>query len=145
MSGRPRLLTPERERRILEAIAQGATRGQAAQAAGVHRATFMRWMAAGEAQESGPERDFCDAVREADGAVAVAMCRVVTNAAETGTWQAAAWWLERRHPTEYGRHVAVRTETGLTTAQGAEAPDARRMLMQRLERLLPPEAAAANP
>jgi hypothetical protein len=27
----------------------------------------------------------------------------IARAAQDGTWQAAAWWLERRRPLDYGR------------------------------------------
>lgn len=140
--GRPRLFTPERAAAILQAISEGATRDQAAQAAGVHKATFLRWMADGDAEVTGLLRDFCDRVREADAQVTVRMCRVITSAAEGGTWSAAAWWLERRRPMDFGRHLVVRAESN--SAQIESAPPGispRHALQERLERLLGPDVS----
>ena len=134
--GRPRLLTPERAERILDAIGKGATRVEAARAAGVHKATVLRWMQEGEAAESGLLRDFHDRVREADAAVSLAMCQVVTTAAHNGSWQAAAWWLERRRPDDYGRHLAVRREALSAGVEGS-GTDWKQVLAERIDRLLP--------
>jgi hypothetical protein len=49
------------------------------------------------------DRTFSDAVEKAEGEAESRFLTQVARAATTGTWQAAAWWLERRHPDEYGR------------------------------------------
>jgi hypothetical protein len=36
----------------------------------------------------------------------------IDNAAQQGTWQAAAWKLERKHHSRWGRKVAVTDEQG---------------------------------
>jgi hypothetical protein len=106
MSGRPTKLDDITAKRIIDAIAAGATRAAAAGAAGVHRATLQTWLAKGR---DGDEeyRDFHDRTERAEAEAEVAMVGVVRAAALSGTWQAAAWWLERRRPKLY----ALRRET----------------------------------
>ena len=41
---------------------------------------------------------------EAQGKVEARMVARVHKAADDGTWQAAAWFLERRYPDRYGKH-----------------------------------------
>lgn len=48
--------------------------------------------------------DFADAVQRARATVAVQSLAVIRQAAAKGTWQAAAWYLERTMPQKYGRY-----------------------------------------
>jgi hypothetical protein len=59
---------------------------------------------------------FSDAIKKAESEAEVRMVAHVLKAATDGTWQAAAWWLERRRPTDYGRRDRVE----LTIRQQAE-------------------------
>jgi hypothetical protein len=47
---------------------------------------------------------------------------LIDKAAGEGTWQAAAWKLERRYPESYGRTVV--TNQGLTPEKAKELSDA---------------------
>ena len=66
-AGRPTKYTPERVKRILDAIRIGAHYVDAARAAGIHVDTFIEW------RKTYPE--FSEAVEEADGACMVA-CKI---------------------------------------------------------------------
>ena len=88
--GRPISLDDLKAKRIVDAVAAGATRKAAAAAAGIDQATLCRWMARGLKGEE-PFRKFRDSVKQAEGAAENNMIAVVVAAAENGTWQAAAW------------------------------------------------------
>lgn len=95
-------LTPEVQKRITDAIGQGATYQLACHYAGISEDTFARWR----------ERyaDFADAVKAAEGMAAVKWLALIDQAArgtddKAGQWQAAAWKLERRYPHDYGRQI----------------------------------------
>jgi Homeodomain-like domain len=91
--GAPDGLTPEAERRIVQAVRTGATREVAAAAAGVSRRTLQRWLARG-AVEDAPEHfrrlaaavDQAGAQREVEALARIAM-------AGRDDWKADAWYL----------------------------------------------------
>lgn len=115
--GRPTKLNANVQRLIVSAIAKGNTREVAAAAAGIGRTTLFTWLAAGEKAKSGQYRDFLDALKKAEAGAVVGMVGIVRNAA-ANSWQAAAWWLERRHPDEWGRKDRV--EIGYLIEREAE-------------------------
>ena len=69
------------------------TRTGAAAMADVTRQTFYDWLDA--------DPTFSDAVQKAESVAESRYLSRVTKAAMEGTWQAAAWWLERRMPEHY--------------------------------------------
>lgn len=101
-TGRTSLLTPEVAQAIVKAVSAGNPRGVAAAAAGVSRATLFRWLARGRRETEGAYRDLCDGVKKAEARAVRRRVGVVRKAAASGAWQAAAWWLERRYPDEFG-------------------------------------------
>lgn len=105
--GRPSKLTPERRKRIMDAIRAGSPKMHAAAAAGVSRETLRTWERRGEQPDAPAEyRAFLADLREAEAAGIVAMAATVTAAARSD-WRAAAWLLERRAPDEYGRRDRI--------------------------------------
>lgn len=99
-------LTPELTKRFCEAIASGLTYEGACDLVRLGTTTFYRWME--EADEApGPKRDFRDAVKEARAKRDQKYVAVIENAAADGTWQAAAWFLERTNRKGYGRNESV--------------------------------------
>lgn len=117
--GRPTKRTPETTKKVCDAIRAGATFEHAAAFAGVSYATFAEWRVRFP--------DFAEAVKAAEGAGAVALLAKLQAAATSGHWQAAAWILERRHPTVYGRRTTV------AVARTEERPDVEE-LAQAAER-----------
>jgi hypothetical protein len=99
---RPTKLTPAVLARITLALRDGIYAEQAAAVAGVHRATYYRWLAQGREASTGIYHDFYDAVVHAEAESELAAIRIVRVAAEKH-WQAAGWWLERRYPHRWGR------------------------------------------
>ena len=103
--GRPTKLNPDTQAKIVQAITVGTTYELAAQYAGVHYDTFNNWMNKGSEAKTGDFFEFFNAVKEAEGRAAVGWLAKIEKAASDGSWQAAAWKLERRYPHEYGRTV----------------------------------------
>ncbi|MBV9173618.1 MAG: hypothetical protein JOZ81_26440, partial [Chloroflexi bacterium] len=91
---RPPKLTPERQERVLAAIGAGATRKAAASYAGVDESTLYRWLKR--------NASFASLLRAREDEVEVRACAEIQQAA-SADWRAAAWWLERRRPADYGR------------------------------------------
>jgi hypothetical protein len=124
--GRPTKMTPVAKQAILDALAAGNMRHDAAEHAGVGASTLKRWLALGRRQERGPWRDFLVAVKKAEAdAVAASVGRIrraaiggqllkhVTRTSRDGTvteekiyapaqWTADAWFLERKRGADWG-------------------------------------------
>lgn len=97
MAGRKTKYTPDVTQRIVQALELGATHDLACGYAGISPSTFYDWMA--------KRPEFSETVNAAQGRAAVKWLAKIEQAASDGTWQAAAWKLERRHPQDYGRRV----------------------------------------
>ena len=62
--------------------------------AGISQDTFGRWRK--------QSADFAEEVKKAEAEAIARNVTVIQKAAGT-SWQAAAWWLERRHPNDFAR------------------------------------------
>lgn len=96
--GRKTKRTPEVEQRICDALRSGNTRRAACAYAGIDEKTFANWLARFS--------DFSDAVKKAEGDCEVRNVAIIQKAAQT-TWQAAAWWLERRQPEHWRQRQQI--------------------------------------
>ena len=85
--------TPERIAAIIQALEAGMTRRAAAAHAGIHHSQFYRWLDA--------DATLRDDIEKAESKAESRFLLRIAEAATKGTWQAAAWWLERRHPKDY--------------------------------------------
>lgn len=102
---RPTKLNADTQAKLVTAIQMGATYELAAQYAGITYVTFNNWMNEGEAAKTGVYFELFNAVKEAEGRAVVGWLAKIEKAANDGSWQAAAWKLERRYPSKYGRTV----------------------------------------
>ncbi len=105
-TGRRSKLTPELQDKIVKVIRAGNYACVAAEYAGIGETTFYRWLEQGEAEDSGPYREFREAVKSAEReaeirAVATVQGHMATN------WQAAMTFLERKFPQRWGRRLDV--------------------------------------
>jgi hypothetical protein len=105
--GRPSKLTKHRQERIVGALREGNYFSTACEAADVGESTAREWVARGEGRSarpaSAPYAAFAVAVKKARAEAEARALRQVRQAAAEGTWQAAAWYLERAHPERWGR------------------------------------------
>lgn len=92
---RPSKYTPEREAKIVDALAAGNTRKTACLLAGVGQRTFEGWLHR--------YRGFCAAVEKAEAEAEATHVANIKTAAAGGSWTASAWWLERRRHEDWGK------------------------------------------
>jgi transposase-like protein len=141
--GRPSKLTPALQERIVRAVREGNYPETAAQAEGVDRATYYRWMdkgakvaggndaASAKAEaEARPYRDFRDAVTRARATAQRKMLGYVAKAAPKDP-ENARWYLERTAPDLFGRRDKLVVEN--LVSQELDT------FLARLEQRLPPE------
>lgn len=142
--GRPDLLTETRLDKIEQAVRGGSTREDAARYAGIGASTLYEWLAEGRHLTANPPKvpaardrllmELAERLERADGSMAVLMVGRVIQAANSGTWQAAAWWLERRRSDDYGRKDFLRSESKVEVESDV---DVREVLRDRIARLVP--------
>lgn len=101
---RPSKYTPDTVKRITDALELGATYEMASNYGGIDYTTFLTW------RDNKPE--FSKAVKDAEGRAVVKWLAKIEQAASGGTWQAAAWKLERRYPHDFGKTVQENQITG---------------------------------
>lgn len=101
--GRPTKLTPEVHEIIVEAVRAGNYIETAALAAGIHRDTFYGWLERAKDEPGSIYSDFSDALESAKAEAEKRDLSIISQAAHDGSWQAAAWKLERKHPQRWGR------------------------------------------
>ena len=121
--------------RLLDALAAGHFVDEACQYAPIHKSTYYRWLQQGEALEEKVKQggtltaeetkisELCDSLKKAEVAGQNAALDTIREAIRGGTWQAAAWWLERTNPQQFGRKVQAEV-TGRISVDDLE----RRML-----------------
>lgn len=110
MPGRPSKLTPAVHKHLVEAIMAGNYIEPAVRACGIGVSTYYRWMEQGEAHAADGKatayRDLWEAVKKAEGEAEIKALKQIRSAASE-SWQAAAWYLERKFPARWGRKERV--------------------------------------
>lgn len=106
-TGRRSKLTPEVEKKIIQALKDGNYFAVACKLAGISPQTGHEWIARGRGTDktrksSKTFADFANAVKNAEAAAEDKAVRKIV-AAGTETWQAAAWYLERKFPDRWAR------------------------------------------
>jgi len=100
---------------LKSALRSGNDIETAAHYAGVSIANVYRWLEVGKFEsekvsagekttpENAPYLEFWEELRKARADAIVRNVAYVQSAAKNGSWQAAAWWLERTVPEQYAR------------------------------------------
>lgn len=99
---RPTKLNLETSSAIVNALKIGATRKDAAGAAGVEYQTFLNWMETGRIAKSGMFFEFFDACAKAEHSARLKYLGTIAKAAQEGDWRAALEYLKRRDPENWG-------------------------------------------
>ena len=114
--GRPTLLTPGMQAKIVEGIGNGNYDYIAARMAGITSLTFRKWVKKGEDSLANDVDDiYSDFVTAVDVAVARGESTVVErlhNHTEK-SWGAAVAYLERKHPERWGKQDKVTVEANV--------------------------------
>lgn len=109
--GRPTKFTPETIKKLLTALSQGNYRETACRYAGISHQTLRNWIAKAETPDAPPEYvEFLEALEKAEADAEVLDIAIIRQAAQGGTWQAAAWIRERKNPERWGRREASKVE-----------------------------------
>lgn len=95
MAGRPTKYSPERADRILDNLRRGNTRRASALSCGISEDTFQRWCDRNAA--------FAEDVKKAEAEAEATHVANIARSAQSGNWQASAWWLERKRPDDWRR------------------------------------------
>jgi len=98
MRGRKPKINQDVIDRFLRAIKVGCPIKDACGCAGIGETTYYKWMqwADSDRRDAKIYRDFREQVKEAEGEATQAWLAIIEKAAREGSWQAAAWKLERR-------------------------------------------------
>ena len=108
--GRKTKLDEKRLKKVVDGITAGLPYDTACALAGITYQTFLNWMRAGEAAESGKFFEFFEEVKKAEAIAESVHIANIKNAGKSGVWQADAWMLERRHPEKWGRREQIKQE-----------------------------------
>jgi transposase len=101
-----KLIDNQIQERLLQAIRLGAFIEHACYYAGINSSTFRLWrQKASENIE--PYASFWIKVNEAESEAIMRRLARIENAGKDGSWQADAWYLERKYPEKFGRRDRV--------------------------------------
>jgi hypothetical protein len=112
MAGRPKgttkinLVKPA----LLKLLRSGVPVIHACAAVGIPEQTFYGWIRQGKKATKGQYFDFYNDVQKAKADAVTRNVALIQKAAQDGTWQASAWYLERCHPNEFGKQEAHKLE-----------------------------------
>ena len=98
--------------RVAYAVRCGASLEHACYYGGIDKRTFLTWLV--EEEQKGDNSTYLS-IKTAEADAVMNWLGMLEVAGQQGTWQAAAWLLERRHPEHYGK----RTRLEHTGANGA--------------------------
>ncbi len=137
--GRPAKFTPQIQEKILTVLTVGAYRSDACHYVGIQYETLRAWLRRGERETRGAYFEFAQRVKQAEAAAALKAFGTVRTAMDKN-WQAAAWYLERKNPQEWGnrqRHEHTGKDGGPIRTQlriGELPPDQRRARLDAIAR-----------
>lgn len=93
-------LTKSDVKEILRLIQTGASNKDVCYVIGVAESTFYRWLKEPKTEN---QRELCKSIKKAEVSRKLWHINQINRAAEEGTWQASAWYLERRYPQEFAK------------------------------------------
>ena len=137
-AGRPSVFTPETREKILSALRAGNYRVAACKFAGISDETLRDWINRGKRGEPA-YLEFLEQVKQAEAQAEASLVATIRKAAGDH-WQAAAWLLERKYVTRWGRRDLSWERMQREARQAAQAQvDA--IPLEELERMVLAEKA----
>lgn len=157
--GRPSKLTPEIQEEIVKVVKSGNYIETACAFVGINKSTLYDWMKRGAREierldnnaKAKPKKsevpyvEFSNAIKSAMAQSEIRDVAIIGKAAATN-WQAAAWRLERKHPSRWGRkdnlkaelehsgEIATKGETKIDIVQQVSVDEESRELLKKLWR-----------
>lgn len=101
--GKPTKCTPDLTRRMVKLIIEGNYVEVAARAVGIHKDSHYAWLKRGQEEESGPYRNYSDAISLAEAKAETGLLRKVIASRGPKGWIRFFSILERRFPKRWGR------------------------------------------
>lgn len=130
--GRRLKLTREVKQRLLTALRAGNYHKDVCAYAGISTTSFYRWMEIGETQAKGAYRDLWEEVKKAEAESIIECVARIRKAGAEGTWQADAWFLERKKPADWGKRVEIHDkENPLPDGDIEELADEMKEILQK--------------
>jgi len=134
--GRKTKLDDARRDKLLKAIKGGNDKKVACEFAGISETTLYRWLEQSRAKNASEElREFRESLERSEAEAETLHVARITQAANNGRWQAAAWWLERKHPERWAQHTRIKAE--LSGPDGApitiSVEEARKVVLEMLD------------
>lgn len=120
---RPTELENPKIQNLITALRAGNYFEHACAYAGIASSTAYRWLERGRREQQSqadgnkPNNieqhylELCETIEKARADAIVGNVAIIQNAAKAGTWQAAAWWLERTMPNQFGRQLKAEVTT----------------------------------
>tara|TARA_R110000824_G_C15221116_1_gene677593 strand:+ start:3808 stop:4281 length:474 start_codon:yes stop_codon:yes gene_type:complete len=142
MAGRRSKLTKEVNDRFIRAIKLGCPIKDACGCASIGETTYYKWIqwADSDRKDVKRYREFRDNVKAAEGEATQAWLAIIEKAAREGSWQAAAWKLERRRDMFIPRmRQEVTGKDGEAIRIEEQAREARDIITSAITRLAAPE------
>jgi len=136
--GRPIKLTDELVEVFIRAIKLGCPIRDACGCAGIAESTYYKWMQLADSNRRDAKRfqKFRTRVKEAEGEATQRWLAIIEKAASEGSWQAAAWKLERRRDMFIPRmRQEVTGKDGEAIKIETEAREAKEVIASALSRI----------
>lgn len=133
--GRKTKLDDARKEKLLMAIKGGNDKKVACEFAGISEATLYRWLEQSRAKGATKElREFRESFERSEAEAETLHVARITQAANNGRWQAAAWWLERKHPERWAQQTKIKAELSGPngTAIAISVEEARKVVLDML-------------
>lgn len=111
--GRPTLLTPELQARLLTILRKGNYRQTACHAVGISPQTLIEWEHRGDRIGDEPYASFAEALKKAEAYAERRLLSTIRAAPQN--WQAYAWILERKMPSKWSARVRATVNDEMAT------------------------------
>jgi hypothetical protein len=123
LSGRKTKLNKELTSEIIKRIRAGNYIKVACVAVGISQTAYFDWIKKGEDGIS-PYAEFLGAIKKAEAEAHVNYVAIIASQAST-QWQAAAWWLERKFPSQWAKREKIEISQEQVPSKEVETIEAR--------------------